>query len=156
MTPNQIKEKLQPYLKQWSDATVSFSSGRGPGSGSAIDVTLLSDDDVAASRVSEQIIAILSEKVPELTDITSDIENGRYTKEQLIEITKYFMWNLYCIKAVANLPFYICGMDENGNDATNEFTFLLLETYRELDIYDPKMHVMYHENIISQNDLFVN
>jgi len=77
----------------------------------------------------------------------SDIENGRYTKEQLIEITKYFMWNLYCIKAVANLPFYICGMDENGNDATNEFTFLLLETYRELDIYDPKMHVMYHENI---------
>lgn len=76
MTPNQIKEKLQPYLKQWSDATVSFSSGRGPGSGSAIDVTLLSDDDVAASRVSEQIIAILSEKVPELTDITSDIENG--------------------------------------------------------------------------------
>ena len=81
MTPNQIKEKLQPYLKQWSDTTVSFSSGRGPGSGSAVDITLLSDDDVAASKVSDEIIAILSEKVPELTDITSDIENGspRYT-----------------------------------------------------------------------------
>ena len=77
MTPNEIKAKLQPYLKQWSDATVSFSSGRGPGGGSAVDVTLLSDDDVAASRVSEEIIAILSEKVPELKDITSDIENGK-------------------------------------------------------------------------------
>lgn len=76
MTPNQIKEKLQPYLKQWSDTTVSFSSGRGPGGGTAIDVTILSDDDVAASKVSDEIIAILSEKVPELTDITSDIENG--------------------------------------------------------------------------------
>lgn len=77
MTPNRIKEVLQPYLKQWSDATVSFSSGRGPrGSGNAIDITLLSDDDVAAKTVSDQIIALLSEKVPELTDITSDIENG--------------------------------------------------------------------------------
>ena len=77
----------------------------------------------------------------------NDLESGRYTKEQLGEITKYFFWKISCMKVTANLPFYICGMDENGNDATNEFTFFLLEKYRELDIYYPKIHVMYHENI---------
>lgn len=76
-----------------------------------------------------------------------DLESGRYTKEQLTEILKYFLWEISCMEVIANLPFYICGMDENGNDATNELTYLLLETYRELDIYDPKIHVMYHKNI---------
>lgn len=77
----------------------------------------------------------------------NDLECGRYTKDQLREITKYFLWELCCMNVTANLPFYICGMDENGQDATNDFTYFLLETYRELDIYDPKMHVMYHANM---------
>jgi formate C-acetyltransferase len=77
----------------------------------------------------------------------NDLESGRYTKEQLSEITKYFFWKIFCMKVTANLPFYICGMDENGNDTTNELTCFLLERYRELDIYDPKIHVMYHKNI---------
>ena len=51
------------------------------------------------------------------------------------------------MKVTANLPFYICGLDANGRDATNEFTYFLLERYRELDIYDPKIHVMYHDHI---------
>lgn len=76
-----------------------------------------------------------------------DLESGAYTKEQLGEITKYFLWEIFCMKVTANLPFYICGMDENGKDATNEFTYFLLEIYRKLDIYDPKVHVMYHKNM---------
>ena len=77
----------------------------------------------------------------------ADLESGRYTKEQLAEIIKYFLFEISCMEVIANLPFYICGMDEKGNDATNELTYLLLSTYRELDIYDPKIHVMYHKNI---------
>lgn len=77
----------------------------------------------------------------------SDLSKGRYTKEQLTEITKYFLWEINCMEVTANLPFYICGIDENGDDATNEFTCFLLETYRELDIYDPKIHVMYHKDM---------
>lgn len=77
----------------------------------------------------------------------NDLSGGRFTKEQLKEITKYFLWEISCMKVTANLPFYICGMDENGQDATNEYTRLLLESYRELNIYDPKIHVMYHDNM---------
>ena len=77
----------------------------------------------------------------------NDLQSGRYTKEQLSEITRYFLWKISSLRVLANLPFYICGMDENGNDATNEFTYFLLQQYRALDIYDPKIHVMYHPNI---------
>jgi len=76
-----------------------------------------------------------------------DLESGRFSKDNLNEIVKYFLFEIKCMNTLANLPFYICGMDENGNDATNEFTFCLLKNYRELDIYDPKIHVMYHKNI---------
>ena len=80
----------------------------------------------------------------------ADLESGRYTKEQLEEITTYFLWKISAMEVTANLPFYICGMAENGIDATNEYTMVLLEQYRKLDIYDPKMHVLYHENMDSK------
>jgi len=76
-----------------------------------------------------------------------DLRDGTYTKEQLAEITKYFFFEISCMRIGANMPFYVCGMDENGNDATNELTRFLLECYRELDIYDPKIHIMYHDGI---------
>lgn len=77
----------------------------------------------------------------------SDLKSGDFTVEQLDEIIKYFFWNISCYKVLANMPFYICGTDDDGNDATNELTFRLLQNYRELDIYDPKFHVMYHDKI---------
>ena len=76
-----------------------------------------------------------------------DLERGRYTRQQLEEITKYFLWDISCLQVDANLPFAICGTDEAGRDCTNDFTFFLLDCYRQLDIYDPKIHVMYHDGL---------
>lgn len=76
-----------------------------------------------------------------------DLKNGTFTQEQLREIVRYFLLKFSSLKVVANIPFYICGKDSNGNDATNEFTFVLLEEYKKLNIYDPKIHVMYHKSI---------
>lgn len=80
----------------------------------------------------------------------NDLKQGTFSRQQLSRITKYFLYTLSGMKVTANTPFYICGMDENGNDATNEFTQFLLQAYSELDIYDPKIHVMYHENMDQQ------
>ena len=77
----------------------------------------------------------------------NDLKSGSFTKEQLDEIIKYFFFNISCYKVLANMPFYISGTDDDGNDVTNELTFKLLENYRELDIYDPKFHIMYHDKI---------
>lgn len=77
----------------------------------------------------------------------NDLESGQYTEDELKNITNKFLWKISTMGVTSNLPFYICGMDDEGNDATNEFTKILLEQYRLLDIYDPKIHVMYHDNI---------
>lgn len=76
-----------------------------------------------------------------------DIESGNFTEEQLRELTRDFLWKINAMGTVANLPFYICGTDLNGQDATNDYTIVLLEEYRSLNIYDPKIHVMYHDDI---------
>ena len=55
-------------------------------------------------------------------------------------LTRDFLTKLNEQHAVANLPFYIC--DTAGNSWP--FTMVLLEEYRALGIYDPKLHVMYH------------
>ena len=77
----------------------------------------------------------------------NDLRSGAFTKAQLEEIVCYFFQTISSMEVCANLPFYICGMDEKGEDTTNELTYLLLEQYRALDIYDPKIHVMYHPGI---------
>lgn len=76
----------------------------------------------------------------------NDLQSGAFTEAQLRELTCYFLIKINAMHIIANLPFYICGK-QDGKDATNEYTFLLLEEYRRLDIYDPKMHVMYHKDI---------
>ncbi len=76
MKPAEIKAKLQPYLKSWSDVTVSFSSGRGMGGGAkAIDVKLISNDTVASRETADKIVDILKE-IPALVDVATDFENG--------------------------------------------------------------------------------
>lgn len=77
----------------------------------------------------------------------NDLAGGRFTEEQLRELTADFLWKINAMEVTANLPFYIGGRDDRGMDATNEYTKVLLEEYRKLDIYDPKIHVMYHKNM---------
>lgn len=77
----------------------------------------------------------------------ADLDSGRFTEEQLRELTADFLFNLHAMGITANLPFYIGGRKPDGGDATNEYTFVLLEEYRRLDIPDPKLHVMYHADM---------
>lgn len=76
-----------------------------------------------------------------------DLEGSTFTQSRLAEITDSFFLQISGMKVTANLPFYICGTDGEGKDASNEFTLFLLNRYRALDIYDPKLHVLYHEHM---------
>lgn len=76
MNPTQIKAALTPYLKNWADTTVSFSSGRGMGGGAkAIDVKLISNDTNASRKTAEQIKELFDNN-PKLVDAATDFENG--------------------------------------------------------------------------------
>ena len=56
------------------------------------------------------------------------------------ELVRHFLLALNAQHAVANLPFYV----SDAQGTVNPFTFLLLEEYRALGLFDPKIHVMYH------------
>ncbi len=73
--PAEIREKLTPYLSQWPDSNITFRAGRRMGT-SGIDVNIRSDNALAASQTANEIVALLKEKVPQLQDITTDLENG--------------------------------------------------------------------------------
>ena len=70
-----------------------------------------------------------------------DIDSGRYTKEEIKEMIKFFFNKFWCAKVPFDLPLCLGGIDENGEEVTNELTYLLVETYNELDIHSPKIHI---------------
>ena len=76
-----------------------------------------------------------------------DLESGRYTEEELRELIRYFLLRFYAKKVTANMPFYLGGRDRKGTDTLNPLSYILVEEYRKLNIYDPKMHIRYHPNI---------
>lgn len=58
-------------------------------------------------------------------------------------LVRAFLQALNDQHAAANLPFYIC--DTDGNSWP--MTWMLLEEYRSLGLYDPKIHVMYNDKL---------
>ena len=75
----------------------------------------------------------------------SDLASGRYTKEQIKEMLKFFLYKFWCAKVPFDLPFCLGGIDSEGNEVTNEMSYLIVETYNELDIHSPKIHVRISE-----------
>lgn len=73
----------------------------------------------------------------------SDLESGRFTEEELREITRYYFFSYTALSAIANTPFYLCGLDGNGKTVINELTHLFIDEYDKLDVIDPKVHIRY-------------
>lgn len=71
----------------------------------------------------------------------NDIENGTYTVAQIKEMLKYFFHKFWSAKVPYDLPFCLSGLDANGQDVTNELSRLIVQTYNELNIYSPKIHI---------------
>lgn len=70
-----------------------------------------------------------------------DIENGTYTEAQMGEMLKFFLHKFWVAKVPYDLPFCLCGMDEEGQEVTNEVTTQILSCYNALNIYSPKIHI---------------
>ncbi len=77
----------------------------------------------------------------------SDIEKGRYTEEQLREIVNYYLYRYYAKKVPFSIPFCLGGRDESGKDMTNEFSYVIVQEYKKLNIHDPKMQIKTHKDM---------
>ncbi len=70
-----------------------------------------------------------------------DIESGRFTKTEIKSFIAYFFIQFHAIGNYWGQPFYLGGSDVEGNTRVNEMSYILLEVYRELDIYNPKIQI---------------
>lgn len=75
-----------------------------------------------------------------------DLESGRYTKSEIKEFLEYFLMQWSSIGNYWGQPFYVGGTDINGNTRYNELSELILDTYDELEIYNPKIQLKINEN----------
>ncbi|MFX0073996.1 MAG: pyruvate formate lyase family protein [Candidatus Hermodarchaeota archaeon] len=89
-----------------------------------------------------------------------DLENGKITKDQALELIEELnlklTWNVTILPndftLVANAlgqntqTITIGGVDSNGNDATNELSYLFLEAYKNLKVFTTDLSVRIHIN----------
>lgn len=90
-----------------------------------------------------------------------DIAEGILTKEFALELIENLfikmnetigtsVWFNHPKRVLANHSVqyvYVGGSDKEGNDLTNELSWIMLEAHRELKLHQPSLHVHYHENI---------
>ena len=81
-----------------------------------------------------------------------DIEDGRFTREDICELFTYFMNSFYAMRVWYQQPMYLGGVNEDGECIVNELSYLALDAYSILSAPNPKLQV-----IISQNtpDVFL-
>lgn len=74
-----------------------------------------------------------------------DLEEKRFTEEELQDQLRFFLNKIFAAKVPFDLPLCLGGLDENGNEVTNEFSDLFVDVYNGMNIYSPKIHVRVSE-----------
>ncbi len=75
-----------------------------------------------------------------------DIESGRFTKEEIGELLAYFLMQWSAIGNYWGQPLYLGGRDRNGACKVNELSYLILEIYDRLGLYNPKIQIKVSKN----------
>ena len=57
-----------------------------------------------------------------------------------------YMKEIDRLDAPSNIPFAICGTDEDGKDLTKELSYVLLDTYKKADTTNTKLHLLCSEH----------
>ncbi len=76
----------------------------------------------------------------------NDIKSGKYTKEDEKNYLSYFLMQWSAIGNYWGQPFYMGGTNLDGSTKYNELSLLILDTYDELEIYNPKIQLKINEN----------
>lgn len=76
----------------------------------------------------------------------NDIENGKCTKAEIKDYVSYFLLQWSAIGNYWGQPFYMGGTNLDGHTKYNDLSELILETYDELEIYNPKIQLKINEN----------
>ena len=69
-----------------------------------------------------------------------DLEAG-IPEEELHRDLAYFLLQFTAIGNYWNQPFYLAGMDENGDSLVNPLSYVILDVYDRMGIYNPKIQI---------------
>ena len=75
-----------------------------------------------------------------------DIESGKCTKEDIRNYLSYFLMQWSAIGNYWGQPFYMGGTNLDGSTKYNELSYMILDVYDELEIYNPKIQLKINEN----------
>ena len=75
-----------------------------------------------------------------------DLESGKYTEEEIAEYIGYFLMQWSAIDNYWGQPFYLAGTHVDGSTKVNELSYLILDVYDKLGIYNPKIQIKIHRN----------
>ncbi len=76
----------------------------------------------------------------------ADIESGRYTKEQIGEFIGYFLMQFQAIDNYWGQPIYLAGTNLDGSTRVNDLSYLILDVYDKLGLYNPKVQIKVSKN----------
>ena len=76
----------------------------------------------------------------------NDIESGRFTKEEISQFIAYFLMQFSVMGNYWGQPLYLGGSNPDGNSKVNELSYLILEVYDALGIYNPKIQIKLSQN----------
>ena len=70
-----------------------------------------------------------------------DIKDNKYTKDEIAEIIGYFLMQWSSIGNYWGQPFYLGGVNADGTTKVNELSYIILDVYDKLGLYNPKIQI---------------
>ncbi len=135
-----LAEAIEPYNADNAEALRNIAKGAPRSVYEAMQLLIIyffMHEDIAGTRV--RTLGRLDVLLYPL--YKEDIESGRYTKDEEAEILRFFLYKFYAREVDYGLPFCIGGCDTDGSEVTNEYSYLIVEVFDELNIHSPKIHV---------------
>ncbi len=74
--------------------------------------------------------------------VEHDLQNGTFTKAEIIAFLQYWMYTFSCANITANMPFSLGGVDREGKNSYTELTEWIVDAYAELGEISPKLHIL--------------
>jgi len=75
-----------------------------------------------------------------------DLAAQKYTRDEIKEFLAYFLIQWSSIENYWGQPFYLGGTAEDGTSLINPLSHDIIDVYRELGIYNPKIQIKYNKN----------
>ena len=75
-----------------------------------------------------------------------DLQNGTYTHDEIRELLGYFLLQWSAIGNYWGQPFYLGGSNADGTCRINALSHDIIDVFRELGLYNPKIQIKYNTN----------